>query len=111
MDIGLIAAGTSLVVSSLALLRAYQPTLALKRLTKAFEALEDEWEETRESLKSTLGRVSRLKRDIMPALLQREEAGATGEDSPAVGGNGLTHRQAAKQQEILERRQRGLLRR
>lgn len=109
--VALILAGLSLSVAVAAILRAYQPSLALKRLTIAFEELEDEWENQKASFATTLGRISRLKRDIMPTPLQREEAGAADTDDPALNGSGFTPKQAKIQDEIMRRRQHGLLRR
>ncbi len=81
----------------------------LKELRRAFEALEEEFEEQRESVRSTLGRISRLRRDKLSEALPADSPEALDTSVPALAsGSGafprLNARQNALQAGILARR-------
>lgn len=79
-----------------------------KQLRRGFEALEEEFDDLKEQTRSTLGRVSRLKRSIMHGEVLPQEPAATDADTTAkVGGElstGLNSRQLTVQEKILARR-------
>lgn len=117
MDFSYVVAGASLVIACLALFRTYLPPLGQKEVKRAFEALEEEFEDQRDHVRSALGRISRLRRGIMPSPIQGdggvETPGTESDSDTGQVGSTLTARQAAVQSQIMKRRSKtdGLLRR
>lgn len=100
-------ASAAFLVACLALFRPLQPLVEIKKLRRAFEALEEEFEDQRDHIRSALGRISRLKRSTIEA---GHAAPPDGESEVAVaaepssGAFRLTPRQQAIQAAILAKR-------
>ena len=77
-------------------------------LRNAFNALEEDFENLQETVRSALGRVGRLKRAIMRGEVSTQEGTEPEGGGDNADGNGsspsLTQRQLALNQKILSRR-------
>jgi len=106
----LLALTVTFGIACWALVRSYLPPPSIKNLRRAFEALEEEFEDQRDHVRSALGRVSRLKRSMMAGEVPQENPGDDETNSvPALVSTspGLTPRQQAIQAKILSRRKHG----
>lgn len=96
---------SALFFALIALYYAVSLPKPFKDLRRAFEALEEEFEDQRDHIRVALGRMSRLKRTTMEAS---DDVQPTGSMSPAPDegsvGFPLTARQAVINQQILKRR-------
>lgn len=100
-------ASVAFLIACLALFRPLQAALDIKKLRRAFEALEEEFEDQRDHVRTALGRISRLKRSTIEA---GHVAPPDGEESeapalpPSSGAFRLTQRQQEIQNKILAKR-------
>lgn len=107
----IVALAVALSVVFQALGYVFFPTRQDRELRRAFEALAEEFDDLRDTVRSGLGRISRLKRSTM------EASASTGEpENPDIAlgadGNsgfpGLTPTQRTMQARILSRRHKGV---
>jgi len=93
----------AIVLSSVAIVLSVTVPLVLsdRTLRNSFNALEQDFEELQDTVRSALGRVSRLKRSM-----QESPTNEPGPDSASntEGGPGLSSRQLDIQRKILSRR-------
>jgi len=101
-EIALVAACVAMVLSAVLPLM-----LSDRTLRSAFNTLEDDFETLRQSVRSDLGRVSRLKRSIMRGEIPAQE-GAEPEVASESNGDGslsaLSKRHLEIQRKIMSRR-------
>lgn len=97
----------ALVLASASIVLSVTVPLVLrdKTLRNAFSALEDDFETLRQTVRSDLGRVARLKRGIMRGEIPAQEGTEEGAgEAGSVNGSPLSKGQLAWQQKILARR-------
>ncbi len=100
-----IALGIALVVASVALIVALQRQKPSDDLVRAFNALENDFANLEDHVRSALGRISRLKRATMNGEVPTPGAEEAAEaPAPLPLFPGLTARQAAIHSQIIKRR-------
>lgn len=107
----LLVLGVALSVGFQTLLYVFVPPRKDKELRRAFETLEEEFEDLRDNVRVALGRVSRLKRSIMSGEVPNPEeppASTVEAADGEAGGFQLTPTQRTMQQRILSRRHKGV---
>lgn len=101
-------ASAAFLIACLACFRPFQAALDIKKLRRAFEALEEEFEDQRDHVRTALGRISRLKRSTIEAghavPPEGETVEAAASDVPPSGPFRLTQRQQEIQSKILAKR-------
>lgn len=107
----LIALGFALSIGFQAAIYVFAPPRKDKELRRAFEALEEEFEEMRDHVRGALGRISRLKRSIMSGEVPNPEESPDSPTAALAGESGhqrWSTRATEINQKILARRNKGV---